>query len=94
MSSKSVSWAGGGRGGGHHVLRQAIASRLKPRAGRDLHPSRELSGDVMLDSDWLTTRVTKYSILIGCREPRVLNSDWLPRVLDFDWVPSRVRSLF
>ena len=31
----------------------------------------------MLDSDWLTTLVTWYSILIGCWEPRVLDSDWI-----------------
>ena len=33
----------------------------------------------MLDSDWLTTRVAEYSNLIGCGEPRVLDSDWLLR---------------
>ena len=39
--------------GNPHVLRWAIASR-EPRGVPN--PSRELSGDVMLDSDWLTTR--------------------------------------
>ena len=42
-------------GGGFRFLCIKIGYS-EPR--RDLDPSRELSGDVMLDSDWLTTRVT------------------------------------
>ena len=51
---ESRSAGGGGGGWRPYVLRWAIASR-EPR--RVFNPSRELSGDVTLDSDWLTTWV-------------------------------------
>ena len=54
--SELIRW---GSGGGPHLLRQAIARRLQPRAEKNLHPSRELWGDVLHDSDWLTIRLTK-----------------------------------
>ena len=57
-----------GRGGGRctYLIRWAIASRLKPR--KYLHPSRELSGDVTLDSDWLT----KFWIILNWHDGTVL----------------------
>ena len=56
-------------GGGETTLCIKIGYS-EPR--RVFHLSRELSCDVMLDSDWLTTRVTYYSILIGCRGCSIL----------------------
>ena len=68
-------WANQVGGEGPHVLRKAIASRLEPRAEKGPPPKpRALrwrnndSGDVILDSDWLKTGLTYYSILIGCRK--------------------------
>ena len=52
---------------------------------RVFHSSREISCDVILDSDnW---------------GDAILDSDWLPRaegspVLDSDWLPSRVGSMY
>ena len=61
-------WADQRGGGGPYVLRSGISSQLEPRAEKkDLHPNLEISCDVILDSDWLKTRVTKYSILIDWR---------------------------
>ena len=79
MSSRVVSRSGGG-GGGPYVLRQAIASRLEPRAekGPPTKPTAlgwrntriwlaDDSGDGILDSDWLTKMMGSF----------VLNTDWL-----------------
>ena len=78
-SSRRVSWSGGGGGGG---LRSLCINTGYSEPRRDLDPSRELSGHAILDSDWLTTRVTQYSNSSGCPELSAyltLDSDWLPK---------------
>ena len=76
---------GGGKGGWRALyIKEGYSERTRaenrePR--RDLQPSRELSDDVILDSD--------------DSGDVIIDSDWLPRaevsrVLDFDWLPVRV----
>ena len=54
VSSRGQSW-GGGLGGRPSCIKIGYSSRELRGVS---HPSRELSGDVILDSDWMTTRVT------------------------------------
>ena len=51
-----------------YVSRKGIANDVTRESTRDLHRSREPSGDIKFDSHWLLIRVTKHLILIGFQQ--------------------------
>ena len=79
-----------GGGGRPYCIKIGYSEHTRAQSGEGsstlAESSRVFFGTVILDSDWLTTRVTWYSILIGwrgCLTRVTLDSDWLPTTLRF-----------